>query len=527
VHLTRAIRIIALVQASTDLPDDVESLKRLVLESRAALRTRELEIQHLKLLLAKLRRMQFGRSSEALDERIEQLELSIEELETSEAQAPCTVDPPTALKSKPVRKPLPANLPREPVMHAPVAPGCDCPACGGKLRALGEDVSEILEYVAGHFKVIRHIRPKLSCSRCQKIVQAAAASRPIERGIAGPGLLAHILVGKYCDHLPLYRQSQIYAREGIDLDRSTLAGLVGGASALLVPLAQAIGKYVKAAMKIHADDTPIPVLAPGTGKTKTGRLWTYVRDDRPWGDAAPPAVWFRYSPDRKGERPLEHLRDFTGLLQADGYAGFNRLYETGRVQEVACWAHLRRPFYEIAQVEDSPIARAALERIGALFAIESEIRGRPAEERRAVRQARAGPQLEALHQWFQSTLPKLSKKSPLALAIRYGLTRWGALTRFRDDGHLEMENNAAERALRAVALGRKNFLFLGADVGGERAEVIYTLIGTAKLCGLDPEAYLHYVLEHIADHPINRIEELLPWNVSGELAARTRRPLAA
>jgi hypothetical protein len=325
------------------------------------------------------------------------------------------------------------------------------------------------------------------------------------------------LVGKYCDHLPLYRQSQIYAREGIDLDRSTLAGLVGGASALLVPLAQAIGKYVKAALKIHADDTPIPVLAPGTGKTKTGRLWTYVRDDRPWGDTLPPAVWFRYSPDRKGERPLAHLRDFKGFLQADGYAGFNRLYETGRVQEVACWSHLRRPFFEISQLEDSPIAREALERIGALFAIESQIRGRSADERRAVRQARAGPLLEALHQWFQSTLSKLSRKSPLALAIRYGLSRWAALTRFRDDGHLEMENNAAERALRAVALGRKNFLFLGADVGGERAEVIYTLIGTAKLNELDPEAYLRYILERIADHPINRIDELLPWNVASKL----------
>jgi hypothetical protein len=246
-------------------------------------------------------------------------------------------------------------------------------------------------------------------------------------------------------------------------------------------------------------------------------LWTYVRDDRPWGDAAPPAVWFRYSPDRKGERPLEHLRGFTGLLQADGYAGFNRLYETGRVQEVACWAHLRRPFYEIAQVEDSPIAREALERIGALFAIESEIRGRSAEERRAVRQARAGPLLQALHHWFQSTLSKLSRKSPLALAIRYGLTRWVALTRFHDDGHLAMENNAAERALRAIALGRKNYLFLGADVGGERAEVIYTLIGTAKLNELDPEAYLRYVLERIADHPINQIDELLPWNVAAKL----------
>ena len=333
------------------------------------------------------------------------------------------------------------------------------------------------------------------------------------------GLLAHILTAKYCDHQPLYRQSQIYARDGIDLDRSTLAGMVGRCGALLAPLADAIGKHVKAALKIHADDIPIPVLSPGNGKTKTGRLWVYVRDDRPWADLASPAVWFMYSPDRNGERPLGHLKDYHGILQADGYAGFNRLYETGRVVEVGCWAHVRRPFYELSVADDSPIARAALERIQALFAIEAEIRGRPAEERRAVRQARAGPLLDDLHRWFHSTLSQLSRKSPLALAIRYALTRWTALTRYRDDGRLELENNAAERALRAVALGRKNFLFLGADSGGERAAAIYSLISTAKLNGLNPEAYLRYVLERIADHPINRIEELLPWNLAPELAA--------
>jgi len=266
---------------------------------------------------------------------------------------------------------------------------------------------------------------------------------------------------------------------------------------------------------------PIPVLSPGNGKTKTARLWTYVRDDRPWADPAPPAVWFKYSPDRKGERPLAHLKDYHGILQADGYAGFNRLYQTGLVIEVACWAHVRRPFYDLSVAGDSPIAVEALVRIQALFAIETEVRGRPAEERRAVRQARAGPLLEDLHSWFHATLSKLSRKSPLAIAIRYALTRWTALTRYRDDGRLELENNAAERALRAVALGRKNFLFLGSDTGGERAEVIYSLIGTALLNGLDPQAYLRHVLERIADHPINRIEELLPWNVSQSLVART------
>lgn len=503
-----------------DLPDDIASLKQLVSSMRAALASRDLQIEHLKLLLAKFRRAQYGRSSEQLDERINQLELSIEELEASQAQdLPPPSDALEPAKGKPVRKPLPASLPRETVSHPAVANDSPCPSCGGKLRYLGEDVTEVLERIPEQFKVIRHVRPKLSCASCSQIVQAPAPSRPIERSIAGAGLLAHILTAKYCDHLPLYRQSQIYAREGIELDRSTLAGLVGRCAALLTPLAEAIGEHVKAGPKIHADDIPIPVLSPGNGKTKTARLWPYVRDDRPWADPAPPAVWFKYSPDRKGERPLQHLQDYHGILQADGYAGFNRLYETGRVVEVGCWAHVRRPFYDLSVAADSAIAREALERIQALFAVEAEIRGRPAEERRAVRQARAGPLLEDLHRWFHSTLSKLSRKSPLAIAIRYALTRWVALTRYRDDGRLELENNAAERALRAVALGRKNFLFLGADTGGERAEVIYSLIGTAKLNGLDPQAYLRHVLEHIADHPINRIEELLPWNVADKLAA--------
>ena len=480
---------------------------------QSALRSRELEVEHLKLMLAKLRRMQFGRSSEQLDERIHQLELSIEELEASVEQEAPAPSAPERIHDKPVRKPLPVHLVREPIVH-PAAADCTCPACGGTLRTLGEDVSEVLEYVREHFKVIRHVRPKLSCATCSHIVQAPAPSRPIERGIAGPGLLAHILVAKFCDHLPLYRQSQIYARDGIDLDRSTLAGMVGRSAALLAPLAEAVGRHVRSGAKIHADYTPIPVLSPGNGKTKTGRLWTYVRDDRPWADPAPPAVWFRYSPDRKGERPLTHLYDCRGILQADGYAGFNRLYETGRVKEVGCWAHVRRPFYDLDVAGDSPTAREALARIQALFAIEADIRGRPAEERRSIREARAGPLMDDLHRWFVTTVGKLSRKSPLAIASRYALTRWTALTRYLHDGRLEIDNNAAERALRAVALGRKNFLFLGADAGGERAESIYSLIGTAKLNGLDPEAYLRHVLERIADHPINRIDDLLPWNVA-------------
>jgi transposase len=381
---------------------------------------------------------------------------------------------------------------------------------------LGEDVSEILERVPARYKVIRIVRPKLSCASCQKIVQAPAPSRPIERGLAGPGMLAHVLVSKYCDHLPLYRQSRILARDQIDLSRSTLADWVGGASRLLQPLVNAIGRYVLATSKIHADDTPVPVLCPGRGTTKQGRLWTYVRDDRPGGSADPPAVWFRYSPDRKGERPRVHLATFTGVLQADAYAGFDRLYGD-KIQEAACWAHVRRKFYDIHVALASPIAAEALDRIGRLYAIEAEIRGRPPDERSAARQVRAGPELQDLRTWLDRSLARLPKKGELTSAIRYALSNWGALTRYRDNGRLEIDNNAAERALRTVALGRKNWLFAGSDDGGERAAAIYSILGTASLNGLNPEGYLRHILEHIPDHPINRIEELLPWNVAAEV----------
>ena len=327
-----------------DLPEDLDSLKRLVREQQALLLSRDLEIEQLKLQLAKLRRMQFGRSSEQLDAQIAQLELTLEDLEASEAALPIsTIAAPRLERAKPVRRPLPEHLPREEQVHRPA---CDCPSCGREMRPLGEDVSEILEYVPSSFKVIRHVRPKLACASCQTIVQMPAPTRPIARGMAGPGLLAHVLVAKYADHLPLYRQSEIYAREGVDLDRSTLADWVGGASALLEPLVEAVGRHVLTAGKLHADDTPVPVLCPGRGTTKTGRLWTYVRDDRPAASTEPPAVLFRYSPDRKGERPQRHLLSFRGVLQADGYAGFDRLYgET--IQEAACWAHVRRKFYDL------------------------------------------------------------------------------------------------------------------------------------------------------------------------------------
>jgi hypothetical protein len=364
--------------------------------------------------------------------------------------------------------------------------------------------------------VIRHVRPKFSCAACATLVQAPAPSRPIARGLAGPGLLAHVLVAKYADHLPLYRQSRIFERDGIDLDRSTLADWVGGAAQRLEPLVETLGRYVLAADKLHGDDTPVPVLAPGRGSTRQGRLWTYVRDDRAGGRTDPPAVLFRYSPDRKGEHPRAHLQHYHGILQADGYAGFGHLYGE-QIQEAACWAHVRRKFYDVHVALQSPIAQDALERIGRLYAIEAEIRGRPAEERRAVRQARAGPELEALHGWLHAQHGKLPRKSELAKAIRYALSRWTALTRHRDDGRIEIDNNTAERALRTVALGRKNWLFAGSDDGGERAAAIYSLLGTAQLNDLNVEAYLRHVLERLPDQPSNRIDDLLPWNVANEL----------
>jgi transposase len=481
---------------------------------RSRLRHREAELEKLKFELARLKRMRFGRSSEKLDGEIQQLELLIEALETTALATPPIAMPPTS-RQRPVRQAMPAHLPRESHVHDL---GCVCPDCGGALRAIGEDVTEILEYVPEHWKVQRHVRPKSVCDDCNTLVQAPAVSRPIPKSTAGPGLLAHVLVSKYADHLPLYRQSRIYARDGVELNVSTLADWVGQASKLVRPLVEAIGTHVMAGSKLHADDTPVPVLDPGRGRTKTGRLWTYVRDDRNSGDDTPPAVRFCYTPDRKGERPREHLKSFVGTLQADGYAGFHHLYASGTIHEAACWAHVRRKFFDVHQATDSPIAKDILERVQQLYALEAEIRGESADRRREARQSRAGPVLDELKAQLIAARRTISAKSALAGAIHYALSRWPALTRYGDDGTLEIDNNIAENALRCVALGRKNYLFAGADSGGERAANVYTLIGTALLNGVNPEAWLRHVLERIADLPISRVCELLPWHVKDKLA---------
>ena len=516
------------------LPDDIDALKAMIRERDAAilardevlqslrgeLSTRKVEIEQLKLFIAKLKRMQFGRKSEKLDRQIEQLELKLEDLQADEEESAIEMEQRGRIvRARPERKPLPPHLPREEKVYTPEV--TVCAECGGALRHLGEDISEQLEFIPASFKVIRHIRPKLACACCDCIMQAPAPSRPIERGMAGPGLLAHVLVSKFADHLPLYRQSVIYAREGVELSRSLLADWIGASSNLLRPLVEAVRRHVMAGHKLHADDTPVPVLAPGNGKTKTGRLWTYVRDDRPSGARTPPAVWFAYTPDRKGMHPQTHLIPFTGILQADAYACFNAVYETGRIHEAACWAHARRKFFDLHDARPSAVTAEALRRIGELYVIEADIRGKPPAERLSARRARSRPLLDDLEMWMRSTMTTLSRKSDTTAAIMYALNLWPALTRYCDDGIIEIDNSAAERALRGIAIGRRNYLFAGADSGGERAAAIYTLIGTAKLNGVDPQAWLRHVLTHIADHPVNRVDEFLPWNVASVLPIPT------
>lgn len=503
-------------------PHTIESLLRVIEARDAELVLLKLMNEKLRLQLARRIRSLYGASSERFDDGqralIEPAPLP------QEPAAPAATRP--AANAPQIDRSLPAHLAREEQLHLPPATTahhdsagepCGCSACGGRLRRIGADVSEQLEYVPARFKVIRHVRPKLACVKCQTIFQAPAPSRPIARGIAGPKFMAHVAVSKYCDHIPLYRQCRINARSGVHLDRSTLTRIVGHSEALLDPLLAALGRYVLAAEKLHADDTPVPVLSPGRGQTKEGRLWVYVRDDRPAGSKDAPAAWYQYSPNRQGQHPREHLKTFSGILQADGYTGWLRLYKQGRVVEAACMAHARRQWWDLyvstGRAEDS-IAAQALRRISAFYAIEEDIRGQPPDVRRAQRQARAGPLLQEYHDWLCGLLGRVSRKSDLAKAVAYSLTRWKALTRYVDDGRIEIDNSPAERALRGVALGRGNFLFMGSDAGGERAAAMYSLVETAKLNGMDPEAYLSEVFSRIAEHPINRIEELLPWNIA-------------
>lgn len=486
------------------MPDDPDDLKDLVTRLTAEVKTRDLLIAKLEHQLAGHRRHRFGTKSETLDQL--QLRLEDEEVAAARDEKPTPSERDVSEEgSKPKRRPLPPELLRN---EEVLSPGETC-ACGGKLRKLGEDVSEELEYIPGRFVVNRIVRPRLACSRCEAIVQAPLPSRPIERGRPGPGLLAHVLVSKYADHLPLYRQSGIYEREGIDLDRSTLSDWVGRSTRLLEPLADEIGRHVRAGAAIFADDTPIKMQAKV--KCATARLWTYVRDERPWNSQAPPAAWYRFSTDRKGTNPTDHLTGFEGWMHADGYTGFNELYRGGDVQEVACMAHIRRKFVEVFQNQGSSIAEEAIKRIASLYAVEKAARGLNPEARVELRRERAKPILDDLETWLIEQLSKVSAKSDPTKAIRYALSRLKRLRPYLDNGQLEIDNNAAERAIKPIALGRKNYLFIGSKGGGNAAATAYTLIETAKLNGIDPQAWLTDVLARIQDHKISRLDELLPW----------------
>src|ERR1700712_356472 len=478
-------------------------------------------VAHLKLLIAKMKRDRFGASAERGRKLLDQLEMQLEELETAAAEdevaaATAAPDNNTTVvrpftRAKPVRAPLPAHLPRERVV-LPSPPSCLC--CGGPLSKLGETIPETLESIPPSYKVIQTVREKFSCRSCETITQPPAPFHVIARGRAGPELLAMILEAKFGQHLPLNRQSETYAREDIHLDVSTMGGWVGACTAALAPLVALIRAHVLAGARIHGDDTTVPVLAKS--KTITGRLWTYVRDDQPFGGPAPPAALFYYSRDRGGEHPRRHLADYAGILQADAYAGFNDLYEHGRrpgpITEAACWAHSRRKFYVLAEVAKAPIAVEVVRRIDALFEIEREINGLSPEQRLAARVARAAPLVAELETWMRTERARLSRHNDISRAMDYMLKRWPAFTRFLEDGRICLSNNAAERALRGVALGRKAWLFAGSDRGGERAADIYSLIVTAKLNDVDPRAWLAHVLRTIADQPTNRLADLLPWN---------------
>ena len=512
-----------------DLPDDVAALKALLVAASLKVDDLDAEIENLKLTIAKLQHDRFGNSSERTSVLMDQLELQLGELVERRAQEKAAEDiaaaqsatgatkaEPPKQRKIPTRRPLSDKWPRERVV-LPSPSACAC-CGGGNLRKLGEDVTETLERVPATWKVIQHVREKMTCRDCEQITQPPAPSHPIARGRAGPQLLAEVLFNKYGAHLPLNRQSDIFEREGVHLDVSTLADWVGASAATLMPLRDAIEKHAHAAERLHVDDTTVPVLAKG--KCRTGRLWAHVRDDRPFGGKAAPVAVFCYSPTREGEHAERQLARYTGTCQADAYSGFNGLFVEGRqvdgkpgpIVEAACWAHSRRKFFELARLRKMPIAIEAVVRIDALFAIEREINGQSPAERKAVRQARSKPLIESFETWLRAERKKLSSKGPLAKAIDYQFNHWAAFTRFLDDGRVCLSNNAAERAIRGIAVGRRNWTFCGSDTGGHRAAVMFTLVETAKLCDVDPKAWLADVLARVADHPAQRIAELLPWN---------------
>ena len=516
-----------------NLPDDPVALRALIAEQsaymarlEAKVRARDVLVEALRIRIAKLKRQRFGKSSEKLKAEIEQLEMALEGLDVDDAATidtdaiDTTEDEPTASerKSKRGRRKLdlPDDAPRQEII---LDPGETCRQCGGQLRLVGQDVSEILDFIAARLKITRTTRLAKSCRDCETIVQPPAPSRPIPKGLAGPGLLAYILVAKFDDHLPLYRQGEIFARHGIKVPRSTLIDWCGGAIRTLRPLAELLKSQVLANHRLHADDTPIPMLDPKNGKKATtqGRIWTYVRDDRPFGGTDPPAVAYFFSANRKAEHPRGHLENFEGILQADAYAGFKQLYQpdprTGhrQIREAACWAHWRRDFHDVWKTTKSPIAHEALERIGQLYAVERAINGHTLDQRLTTRQSKSAPLAKAFKVWLEDQLPKISGKSDLAKAIRYGLSRWHAFTLFLAEPTVAIDNNAAERAIRPLTIGRRNWLFAGSHAGGENLADILSLIESAKFAGHNPEAYLTDILAQINDHKINKLDQLLPW----------------
>jgi transposase len=523
---------------ATILPEDPAVLKAMIAalqaenaKMSATIRAHDQLIQTLRLRIAKLKKQAFGKSSEKIEREIEQLELALEDLliATSESATTSADEDDAAPEAatsdidqrKPRRRPrVSESTPRE---RRELDPGSSCPDCGGDLRLVGEDMSEMLDLVAAQLKVLQIARLKKSCRRCEKMVQEPAPSRPIPGSMASAALLAWVLVSKFDDHLPLYRLNEIFARMGADIPDSTLVDWCGRAMKVLAPLIERIEADVMASDLLHADDTPIRVLDRslrdrGLGKgVKQGRIWAYVRDPRPWAGTAPPGAVYRFAPDWKEEHVHRHLAQTRGILQADGYKGYAKLYEpdpdgTPRLQEASCWAHLRRDFHDEWDKTKSAIAREALDRIGALYDIEREINGQPADIRLAARRKHSAPKVEAFFAWSESQLTRIPGKGDLAKAFRYGLARRVSFSFFLTDGRVAIDNNPAERALRPIGIGRKNWLFAGADTGAETLARAMTIIETAKLNGLDPQAYLTDVLDRIHDHKINRLDELLPWN---------------